>query len=103
MLNLDHLACLIEVASQRSFTKAAERLFLSQSTVSRRVSHLEEELGCHLIERTALDFELTPEGKTVLELGSTVLEKVTLLQNPGEVPGYRRRRRHGGRGTLRPV
>lgn len=81
MLNLDHLACFIEVASQRSFTKAAERLFLSQSTVSRRIGHLEEELGCRLIERTALDFELTPEGKTALELGSVVLEKVALLQS----------------------
>ena len=80
-MNLDHLACFIEVASQRSFTKAADRLYLSQSTVSRRVGHLEEELGCRLIERNALDFELTREGETVLALGSAVLEQVARLQN----------------------
>ena len=103
MLNLDHLACFIEVASQRGFTKAAERLFLSQSTVSRRVSHLEEELGCRLIERTALDFELTPEGKTALGGELRRAREGHAAAKPGEVPRARQRERHGNRGALRPV
>ena len=40
-----------QVARQGSFTKAAEATFRTQSALSQQVKALEEELGCHLLER----------------------------------------------------
>ena len=39
------------IVRTRNITKTAENMLLSQSTVSNRLKHLEEELGCQLIQR----------------------------------------------------
>lgn len=57
----------IKVAQIGSFTKAARELELYQSTISRRISTLEEELGTKLIVRTSNHFELTKDGQQLLE------------------------------------
>ncbi|MEG0503759.1 MAG: LysR family transcriptional regulator, partial [Raoultibacter sp.] len=68
-MNIENLECFVEVASCGNFTKAAERMFLVQSTASRRVQRLEEELGETLIVRDAPFFRLTREGELVFEKG----------------------------------
>ncbi len=55
------------VVKYQSFTKAAEKLFLSQPTISAHVSTLEEELGKRLILRTTKSIELTPKGQEVYD------------------------------------
>ena len=52
----------LEVAKHLSFTKAANALYVSQPAVSRKVSNLERELGCTLIDRTSKNMSLTPSG-----------------------------------------
>lgn len=62
------------VVKYRSFTKAAEKLFLSQPTVSAHVRDLEEELGKRLILRTTKSIELTPKGSEVYEYALRILD-----------------------------
>ena len=47
----------------RSFTKAAEYLFISQSALSRRIKSLEEQLGVELVKRGGTTLEMTREGE----------------------------------------
>ncbi len=48
-----------------NFTKAAEVLDCSQSTVSQAIMALEKELDCRILKRSKGKTELTPEGKTL--------------------------------------
>lgn len=63
-MNIMHLKSFLAVADTASFTKAAEALFTTQSTISRHVSALEIELGVHLVERDRHHHvTLTPAGQ----------------------------------------
>lgn len=53
----------LAVAKYLNFTKAANALYVSQPAISRKVSALEKELGCCLIDRTSKNVVLTPAGK----------------------------------------
>lgn len=68
-----HLEYFIEIVDQNSFTKAAENLYLSQSTLSKAVKSLEDELGVVLINRTSHMFEITDHGKIVYEFGKDIV------------------------------
>ncbi|MBX3274511.1 MAG: LysR family transcriptional regulator [Sandaracinaceae bacterium] len=57
------VATFVEVVRQGSFTKAADRLGMPKSTVSRHVSRLEEALGLPLLVRTTRQLRLTEEGR----------------------------------------
>lgn len=61
------------VVKHQSFTKAAERLYLSQPTVSTHIRMLEEELHATLIVRTTKSIEVTPRGKELYECAVTIL------------------------------
>ena len=56
----DEVALFLAVVRAGSFTEAARSLGLHQSTISRRISDLEEDLGGRLFQRSARSFELTP-------------------------------------------
>ncbi|HWS43486.1 MAG TPA: selenium metabolism-associated LysR family transcriptional regulator [Pseudoflavonifractor sp.] len=61
------------VVKHQSFTKAADRLYLSQPTVSTHIRMLEEELHSTLIVRTTKSIEVTPRGKELYECAVTIL------------------------------
>ena len=61
-MELRNLITFIYVAELGSFTKAAEQLDYSQSTVSFQIKQLEEELGCLLFERINHTITLTEKG-----------------------------------------
>ncbi|GAA1585623.1 LysR family transcriptional regulator [Actinomadura kijaniata] len=67
------LRCFVMVAEQLNFTRAAERLFLSQPTLSRRIRRLEEDLRTPLFERTGREVLLTPAGEAFLPLARGLL------------------------------
>lgn len=69
----NHLRYFVEVTDTRSFTKAAEKLFVSQSTISKAVSSLEAELHAELHVRGAGQFTLTPSGKCLYAFAVDVL------------------------------
>jgi DNA-binding transcriptional LysR family regulator len=70
MPELRHLRAFVAVAEQLSFTRAAERLHVTQQSVSRTVSELERELGVTLLERTTREVRLTPAGVSLLRDGT---------------------------------
>ncbi len=63
MLDVHQLRVFAAVAENLSFTKAAERLFLTQSAVSHQIARLERELDCTLLERQGRTVALTPAGR----------------------------------------
>ncbi|NVJ14834.1 LysR family transcriptional regulator [Myxococcus sp. AM010] len=65
-MDLNHLAIFQAVAETQSFTKAAVRLGLDKSKVSRALRALETSFGAALLSRTTRMVRLTPEGQSLL-------------------------------------
>ena len=73
-MNIKYLSYFVEVVKCGSFTRAAEKLYISQSALSKAVKQLEQELNCILIDRFGKQFRLTNEGKTLYQMGEELLE-----------------------------
>lgn len=58
----------VEVARLQSYTRAADQLYVSQSTISRQIAKLERELGYELLYRTTRHVSLTPSGQVLYDL-----------------------------------
>ncbi|WP_129840135.1 LysR family transcriptional regulator [Streptomyces sp. RFCAC02] len=85
-MDLRQLEYFVAVAEERNFTRAAERVHISQSGVSARVRHLERELGAELFDRSAREVTLTVAGKAALEHARAALAAAgALRQAVGEV------------------
>jgi DNA-binding transcriptional LysR family regulator len=67
---LEAFVCTVE---SKSFSAAAQKLYLSQPTVSAHVRSLEKELQVRLIRRTTKEFEITAEGRRLYEYASSIL------------------------------
>lgn len=92
---LRELECFTGVAEELSFTRAAQRLHLSQPPLSRHVRELEEKVGARLFERTRRSVRLTGAGALFYEETRGLLQQ---LQRAGEVA---RRASRGETGRLR--
>jgi DNA-binding transcriptional LysR family regulator len=66
-LELHSLQVFLTVATERSFSRAAEKLSRTQPAVSLAVQRLEQEMGEKLIDRSGKDLILTDAGRSVLE------------------------------------
>lgn len=71
-MEIRNLMTFIRVAELCNFTRAAEALGYTQSTVSFQIKQLEEELGCLLFERINHTVSLTAEGERLLEYAQSV-------------------------------
>ncbi len=81
-INLKQLEAFVATAEFSSFTKAAEVMYLTQSTVSSHISVLEENLGVRLIQRSARQrVTLTKEGERVYREAKDILERCQALQD----------------------
>ena len=58
-MNWNTLRYVVEIAQQRSFSKAARKLYLSQPSLSQSIQALEKELGTPLFDRTQYPVALT--------------------------------------------
>lgn len=66
-MDIRSLSCFIVVAEQLHFRRAAEKLNLTQPSLSQRIRVLEEEVGTALFERDRRHVALTPAGAAFLE------------------------------------
>jgi DNA-binding transcriptional LysR family regulator len=66
-MELHALQVFLAVATERSFSRAADKLFRTQPAISLAVQRLEQELGEKLIDRSGKDLILTDAGRSVLE------------------------------------
>jgi DNA-binding transcriptional LysR family regulator len=65
-LDLRQVRTFVTVAQRRSFTRAAEDLFIAQQAVSQQIKSLERQLGVTLLRRSSRSVELTREGEVFL-------------------------------------
>lgn len=65
-MDIKQMQYLIEVARLKSFTRAAEALYITQPTISKMVKGLEEELGVVLFDRIGKRIELTDAGQLIV-------------------------------------
>lgn len=75
-MSLDDIEIFAKVVQLKSFTRAAESLRLPKSTVSRRISTLEDHLRVKLLNRTTRQLSLTPVGEAYFEKCLEVLERL---------------------------
>jgi DNA-binding transcriptional LysR family regulator len=67
------LRSFVAVVQENGFTRAAERLCLTQSAVSTHLRRLEEHVGSSLISRSTRTIVLTPEGETLMAYAQAIL------------------------------
>jgi monoterpene epsilon-lactone hydrolase len=82
-----HLRAFVAVAEELNFSRAAERLYLSQPALSRQIRSLERLVGCELLRRSTHRVELTLAGDALLDRARKVLgeldEAVAAAQSVG--------------------
>ncbi len=91
-MDIKNLTTFIYVAELNSFTKAAEKLGFSQSTISFQIKQLERELNSQLFERVNHTISLTEKGREVLDYAHKI-NKLTLelqenMQETGTIRGH---------------
>ena len=92
-VELRHLRYLVAIADAGTFTHAAERMFVTQPTLSQQIRRLEEMVGTPLLDRRRDGLRLTDAGTILLEESRTVL---SLIEH-----GVRRSRQAAGLGRPR--
>ncbi len=80
-MRLEQLQYILEVERQRSFSKAAHKLYIAQSSLSSAILNLEKELGVKIFERSRSSREVVPTdaGLVVLGQATEIVEKVNQL------------------------
>jgi DNA-binding transcriptional LysR family regulator len=94
-MNLRHLEHWLALAETGSFSRAAEKLHITQSALSRSIQALEEDLGGPLVDRVGKKNELTPMGRSVLERARRIVHEARELKQGATLL------QRGGLGTLR--
>ena len=75
-VELRHLQYLLAVVQERQITRAAHRIGIEQSPLSRALKDLEQEIGAPLLERTKPQLRTTPAGEALAEFARRILKEV---------------------------
>ncbi len=84
-MNLRHLEHWLALAETGSFSRAAEKLHITQSALSRSIQALEDELGGALVDRIGKRNELTPLGRSVLARARRIVHEAAELKQGAAV------------------
>ncbi len=82
-IDLMQLRTFLTAAEEKHLTRAAERLFISQSAASAHVRAIEEQLGTQLFQRTNRGLEVTRAGQLLAEKGKALLNEEALFISLG--------------------
>lgn len=94
-MEIRHLRCFMAVADELHFARAAERLHIEQSPLSRTIKELEAELGIRLFERNTRSTRLTRAGQVFMEYVPRVFATLTQARDSVRAvsAGYQRQLR----------
>lgn len=88
-MDFDQLATFVFVAKLKSFSRAGQKVFRSQSAVSAQIRQLEQAYRAKLLDRSAKSVELTPAGEVLFEYAEKLLrlrdESVQVVADRGNV------------------
>jgi DNA-binding transcriptional LysR family regulator len=93
-MNIKHLEHLLVLADTGSFSRAAEKLFITQSALSRSIQSLEEDLGSRVLDRIGKRNELTPLGLDVVSRARHIVRDASELRHSAKLL------KEGGRGSI---
>ncbi|GBG11976.1 transcriptional regulator [Paenibacillus agaridevorans] len=79
-MELRQLNYVIQIASEKNFSRAADKLHIAQPSLSQQLSKLEQELGLLLFRRTTNSVELTQAGQVFVEKSQSILDAVEQLK-----------------------
>ena len=80
-MNLRQLEAFIKVSDSKSFSKAAQELYLTQPTVSAHIQTLEKELKVRLFVRNTKTVKLSEDGKTLYQYARQMIELEQEIQS----------------------
>ena len=93
-MNIKHLEHLLALADTGSFSRAAEKLYLTQSALSRSIQSLELDLGAKVLDRIGKRNELTPLGQDVVARARHIVREAAELRQSAKLL------QDGGRGSI---
>ena len=85
-MEIRNLESFIQTAELGSFTRAAEKLGYTQSSISLRIRQLEDELGTQLFERINHTVKLTPSGREMLKFAHRIVRTADEMKKKAEAP-----------------
>lgn len=85
-MKTEQIILALNIAREKSITKAADELFISQPTASNMLKSLENELGYSLFTRTRAGIELTEEGSAFMEYAATIERSLNAISNIKDHP-----------------
>ena len=80
-MTITQLKYVLAVAEQQNFTKAAEKTFVTQPTLSMQIQKLEEELEIQIFDRSKKPIELTGVGKKIVEQARNIVNESERMQD----------------------
>lgn len=92
-MDFRQLETFIEVADSKSFSRAAEKLYITQPTVTNHIQNLEKELGTLLINRSGKNISLTDAGELLYKYAINIVNycemaKFDLAEHKGRIQGH---------------
>jgi len=100
-MDIEQARTFLAIVAHGSFLEAASRLHVTQSTVSARIQHLEDDLGARLFVRNRAGATLTPAGRRFLQHAKSLVLTVEQARHDVGLPSrYRATIRIGGRIAL---
>lgn len=79
-MDIRALRYFVELVREQSFTRASEKLFVTQPTISKMIRNMEEELGQPLLSRSGHSFTLTDSGQVLFTHGQLVLAQMQQME-----------------------
>jgi len=83
-MELRQLQYVIQIAKEKNFSRAAEKLHIAQPSLSQQLSKLEKEIGVLLFRRTTNSVELTHAGSVFVHKAQTILDAAEQLKQEME-------------------
>jgi len=79
-MRIDQLGALVEVAKSGSINSASKKLHVTQQSLNKSLKSLENEMNCHLLDRTKKGIRLTSDGEKVLSAAQDIISRLNKLE-----------------------